>query len=168
MLLYDILLLPSFCGMYGAGIGVTGSGGPSRKERENNGLDVAIILDPCGLKCPNHAKDMCVQNWRTVILTRMDIANCEENTIEQIYTQQIFSERPTFRYVHLEIAKSRLGDASVCKLWLEWWAMRGGTWASVAFKCFGKYVQVTVIIILFIISRNRRQWGFQSSGSLQI
>ena len=23
MLLYDILLLPSFCGMYGAGIGVT-------------------------------------------------------------------------------------------------------------------------------------------------
>ena len=80
-----------------AGIGVTGGGGPSRKERENNGLDVAIILDPHRLNCPNHEKDMCAQNSWTVILTRMDIANCELN--------EIFSEKFTFRHVHLEIPK---------------------------------------------------------------
>ena len=102
-----------------AGIGVTGGGGPSRKERENNGLDVAIILDPHGLNCPNHEKDMCAQNSWTVILTRMDIANCEVTQIAQKYLHKIFSEKSTFRHVHLEIPKSRLGDASVCKLLLE-------------------------------------------------
>ena len=40
-----------------AGIGVT-AGGPLAGERENNGLDVAIILDPPGLNCPNQKK-MC-------------------------------------------------------------------------------------------------------------
>ena len=38
-----------------AGIGVTAGAG----ERGNNGLDVAIILDPLGLNCPNQEEKTC-------------------------------------------------------------------------------------------------------------
>ena len=61
-LLYEILLLPCFvgCMLYVgipgvAGIGVTAGAG----ERGNNGLDVAIILDPPGLNCPNQEEKTC-------------------------------------------------------------------------------------------------------------
>ena len=66
LLLYGILLLPCFCGMYV--IRWYPWGGwywghdwrPLAGERENNGLDVAIILDPPGLNCPKQQK-ICVR-----------------------------------------------------------------------------------------------------------
>ena len=50
-----------------AGIGVTAGAG----ERGNNGLDVAIILDPPGLNCPNQEEKRCV---------RAKVTDCYFNT----------------------------------------------------------------------------------------
>ena len=63
-------------------------------KRENNGLDVAIILDPLGLNCPNHEKICaCKSHGLLFFLTRMYIANRELNQIaQQIFRSIIFRE----------------------------------------------------------------------------